>query len=997
MRSCFKTSLKSTNFWLASLCVAVLGLGCNSTEVAPPYSPDQALQTFQLSPGFRIELVAAEPLIADPVAMDIDEYGRIFVAEMPGYPLDVGGTGRIKLLRDTDGDGRPDTAILFADSLRLPTGLMRWKEGVLVTDPPDLLYLADTDHDGVADERTVILTGFALSNAQHNVNKPLFGLDNWIYLANNGPIWWTEKYTDPFGDRGQELYFPADPNAARLPRNGSDRNVRLKPDALKLESLSSRSQFGQTFDPWGRHYLVDNSQHHYLEVIAERYFAGKSHIPVAQAIHRTPDQENASQVFPITHNPEHQLLTDRGVFTSACALTWYAGGLFPPPFAENVTFVAEPVHNLVHVDRVVPAGAVFAAQRIESSKEFLASTDSWFRPVNFSVGPDGALYVVDYYRQIIEHPEWMDDELAAHGDLTRGIDRGRIYRIVPDTEAPMNWHDQLDLGHLGTSELIEYFDAPNRWWRMQAQRLIVTRQDQSVADELTELASSATRAETRLHALWTLNGLNRLSANTIISALGDTDPRIRENTLILAEPFLNSDADLVDLLVGMVDDSDVRVRFQLIKTLGLVNARAVTEAVLEVLWTDIESDWMQSAALLAYTGEAEELMIQALDRPNLPEGAGNRLIMRLAALVAESDGLSPTLIRSGPRLAARLSGAGEGLQRSATRFTASKQIIQDLLSLILGNAAEEGDAALSVLRQLELPALSIEAEALAIAEDSTQNPSTRGRAVELMTLAGSSLESLDHLVANSYPAPIQLAVLKAFESRPGVTPAQMVLEKWAGLTPQIRRTALDVFNSQERAELLVGALEDGQVLPGELAWHHRVQLMRDTQEPVRSRARALLQLPPERSADELDLSAGDFEQGRNVYLTYCAQCHAAGPMGSGVMGPDLTTVQHWPKPALLREIIDPSRSISSGYEQWQLRLNSGQTVQGVVVEESPVSVTVASAGVTQTVRRDQIAEMIPLAASGMPPNLHVTMTDAELAGLLTFITEFTGAPEAFEE
>ena len=977
--------------WAA--CLLLLWAGCSSAPTAPPYSPEEALETFQLPPGFRIEVVAAEPLIADPVAMDIDEFGRIFVAEMPGYPLDASGTGRIRLLRDTDGDGQPDASSLFADSLRLPTGLMRWKDGVLVTDPPDLLYLADTDDDGIADERTVILTGFALSNAQHNANKPLYGLDNWIYIANNAPISWTEKYADPFGDQGGELYFPADSTAARLPRNGSDRNIRLMPDALKLEALSSRSQFGQTFDPWGRHFLVDNSHHHYHEVFAARYFEDNSRIPVAQAIHWTPDYGYPAQVFSITRNPEHQLLTDRGVFTSACGLIWYAGGLFPAPYAENVTFVAEPVHNLVHSDHVVPNGPVFTAQRIEHNREFLASTDSWFRPVNFSVGPDGALYVVDYYRQIVEHPEWMDDKLAEEGNLTRGTDRGRIYRVVPDTATPMDWHGQVSLGHLTLPELVESLESPNRWHRMQAQRLLVGRQDSVIAPQLLQLAQSSARAEARVHALWTLNGLGRLSAVSLRTALNDEHPRVRENALVLAEQFLT--ADLAGELRAMADDPDMRVRFQLINTLGKIRSENAT--ILRLLWEDLDSDWMQTAALLAYKGDAEDLMAQVMARPDLPEASGDRLIARLAAMVAESRGLDPALIRPGPHRAARLSGVADGLQRSSMRVAAPAEVIQDLLSLILSDQTEAADAALRVMKQLELPALSVESEALALAEDSTANSAARARAVELLTLTGSSLEVLGGILGNHYPAPAQLAVLQALETRPGLMPAHIVLEHWASLTPEIRRNALDVFNSQDRADLLVTALEAGQILPSELLWQHRVRLMRDTDEPVRSLARALLELPAERTGDETALQAGNGSLGREVFLSYCAQCHQAGSIGAGVMGPNLATVQHWPRQALLSEIKDPSRSIASGYELWRVQLQNGDTLLGVVTQETPVSVTVETANQTRILRRDRILGMTPEAESAMPPNLHLTMTDAEIAGLLTFITDFTGAPEGNSE
>ena len=485
----------------------------------PPFEPQEALKTIKVPDGLRVDLVAAEPLVADPVAMDIDEYGRIWVAEMPGYPLDVGGSGRIKILHDTDQDGRPDSATLFADGLRLPTGIMRWKDGVLVTDPPEILYLPDNDGDSRADSHIVVLTGFALSNPQHNANSPIYGLTNWIYVANNSTIWWTEKYADPFGDQGEQVYFPDNPEGERLPRNAADRNVRFRPDTYELELLAGRSQFGHTFDAWGRHFLVDNSHHHSVEALASQYLERRPELPIQTTVHRTPDHGDAAEVYPITVNPEHQLLTDRGVFTSACALTWQLGGLLPAPFDSSITLVAEPVHNLVHIDRVVPDGPVFRSERVLEKREFLASTDSWFRPVNFAIGPDGAVYVVDYYRQIIEHPEWMDDNLVSAGDLHQGTDRGRIYRIVPEDTPELNWYGKLNLANATIDELVGRLASDNIWWRRNAQRILVSRNRQDAVVPLSKMAASSTSALGRLHALWTLNGLGVLTTSQITSAL----------------------------------------------------------------------------------------------------------------------------------------------------------------------------------------------------------------------------------------------------------------------------------------------------------------------------------------------------------------------------------------------------------------------------------------------------------------------------------------------
>ncbi|MDQ2864154.1 MAG: dehydrogenase, partial [Bacteroidota bacterium] len=244
--------------------------GCKPHSPSPfSESAEKALSTFQLPPGFKIELVASEPLISDPVDMTIDEEGRMYVVEMHGYPLNLNHSGKVILLTDKNGDGKMDTRTVFADSLILPTGVMRWKNGILVTDAPNVYYFEDTNGDGKADIRKIVLTGFALTNPQYLVNRPLYGIDNWIYLAHEG-IEETKIYPKKFGDTGSDIIYPSETNSPHLPLNAQGRIVRFKPDELLLEEGSGSTQFGQSFDEWGHHFLVANDNHIYLEAIANQ-------------------------------------------------------------------------------------------------------------------------------------------------------------------------------------------------------------------------------------------------------------------------------------------------------------------------------------------------------------------------------------------------------------------------------------------------------------------------------------------------------------------------------------------------------------------------------------------------------------------------------------------------------------------------------------------------------------------------------------------------------
>ncbi|MFT7436159.1 MAG: putative membrane-bound dehydrogenase-like protein, partial [Psychromonas sp.] len=551
--------------YLSLLALSIL-VSCekpNSTYLDQRPELQKALSDFEVMDGFNIEIVAAEPLISDPVAMEIDENGDWYVAEMPGYPLDLTKTGKIKKLIDTDGDGFPDKSEIYADSLTLPMGLMKWENGFLVADAPDVLYLEDKNNDGKAEIRKPMITGFSLSNPQHNMNTPNFGLDNWIYVAHSGAIN-SFAYEHIFNDKGSEIKFVKEPNSPRLARNADGRNVRFKPKSLELETLSGESQYGHTTDPWGHRFYTDNANHLFHEVMDARYVNANPNLAIEEAMEKFSDHGNAAKVFPITENPNHQLLTDVGQITSSCGITWYDGGAFGAGF-ENATLIGEPVHNLVHIDHIESKGATFSGKRILENKEFLASKDPWFRPVFFYVGPDGALYVVDYYRQIVEHPEWMSDEVNESGALYEGTEKGRIYRITPKNGLKMDWMSALNLSKKTTEELAKLLTHKNGWYRRTAQRLLFQRDDHSVASMLHKILKEGNE-EAKIPALWLLHDWKELNSSDLTIALTAKESGVRENALQLIDrawsnPEFQTE-ELKSALLKTANDSSDRVRFQ---------------------------------------------------------------------------------------------------------------------------------------------------------------------------------------------------------------------------------------------------------------------------------------------------------------------------------------------------------------------------------------------------------------------------------------------------
>ena len=1002
-------------FALPTLLLVLVITGCGHQ---PPStsgeSAEKALSTFKLPPGFKIELVAAEPLISDPVDMTIDEEGRMYAVEMHGYPLDVNNSGKVIMLRDTNGDGKMDTRTVFADSLVLPTGVMRWKKGIIVTDPPNVYYLEDTNGDGKADIKKVMLTGFALTNPQYLVNRPLYGLDNWIYLAHEGAEE-SNTYKDKFGDPGKDIFYPEHPEGSRLPVNAQGHIVRFKPDLYALEETSGSTQFGQTFDDWGHHFLVYNANHIYQEVIANRYLKRNPEQIVGDATESLSDHGDACDVYPITKNPEHQLLTDVGVITSACGITAYQGGAFPDSFNRDITFVCEPVSNLVHADRLKDKGATFTASRVLEHQEFLASTDAWFRPVNMYIGPDGALYVVDYYREIIEHPEWMSESAIESGKLYNGRDKGRIYRISTTDAAPAGWASHLNLNDSTDIQLVGKLSSPNIWWRSNAQRLLMDRNHETIVPALVQMAQNTQSSLGRLHALWTLEGMNKLTRELVMQALDDPEAGVRENAIKLAELHLTEWPDLVDKLIALKEDDNAKVRYQLLCTLGSVNTPEAGKATQELLFKDINDKWVQIAALSA-SSQSTDMLAEVIKKFDAAVPAYASLVTRLGAMIGASkdsktihsflkSAVEPTPDSSMSWKAPLLQGLAEGLKnrksipeglRSEREFLVSVCLhhpdvnIRRNARIMLENIGIGDNLLKPVVMQ----------EAKKIADDKNLSSAKRAEAINLMALQNPKQEAafLESLITPDAPRDIQFAAIQALSKIPDTTVSIFILKNWATLFPGIKDAALNTFITEPfsvpRISLLLQSISNGTITKAELGWPVTVILMRDIPDSLKEYARSLLTVKKEDRKPvikEYEASLGlkgDAVKGKTVYVASCSVCHQVRGKSGVNFGPDLGTVQSWQPENIMINILDPNLSISHGYELWNIVLNDGTMLQGIMASETSNAVVVnQQGGVKTTIARSDIKSLRTLDVSAMPNDFEKRIDKQQMADLIAFIKQ----------
>ncbi len=443
-------------------------------QAEPSVTPQDALKTFEIVDGFRMELVAAEPIVQSPVAAAFDADGSLYVAEMRDYPYKPkpGKTplGTVRLLRDTDGDGRFDRSTVFADGLLWAAGIAPWKGGVFVTAPPDLWYLEDTDGDDRADVRTKVYTGFGTQNQQAMVNNLAWGLDHFIYGASSGNGGTIRGAGRGSPDPAREADRRSPPRSVSVEHS----DFRFDPVSGAFELVSGNDQFGNTFDDWGNRFTCDESHPLSQPVLPRRELARNPYLAVPTVVRDIAG--GSVPIFRISPVERwRQIRSSRriayGVRTPGSAgvshhvvdagagATIYRGSAYPSEFYGNV-FIGDAQNNLIHRRILIPDGPTFQAIRgpREQATEFVRSSDNWFRPVNFVNAPDGTLYVLDMSRAVIEAIH-IPLDVVKHLDLKRRRDQGRIYRLAPPG---FRHHRPPRLSQATTTELVAALRAP-RW------------------------------------------------------------------------------------------------------------------------------------------------------------------------------------------------------------------------------------------------------------------------------------------------------------------------------------------------------------------------------------------------------------------------------------------------------------------------------------------------------------------------------------------------------
>lgn len=879
-------------------------------------TPEQALRSFQVDPGLIVELVAAEPVVGDPVALAFDERGRMFVAENRGYPVGP-EPGVIAMLEDKDHDGRFEKRTVFADGLTFPNGVLPWNGGVIVTCAPDILFLKDTDGDGKADVKRVLLTGFVTNNTtQLRVSHPTYGIDNWVYITS--------------GLTGGKITCPERPGPALDLRT----DLRFRPDTLEFEAVDGRGQFGMTFDDYGHRFNCMNRVHIQHVVLSSKQLARNPNLTFAETVQNVPESMvpeplkghgAAARIYPISHNIT-TADSHAGTFTAACGVLIYRGNALPPEYYGNV-FACDPAGNLVHRDILSPTGATFSARAATPGREFLASSDDWFRPVFLANGPDGALYICDMYRKTIEHPQYLPEEIRKRTDFDSGRGMGRIYRVrkAGSRQKPA----QLETS---TKALCRALAHPNAWQRETAQRLLIERKDKATIP----LLQKACEAPFAVQALRTLQAMSALDKSLVEKALHHTNAFVREHALQLrADPTLG-------------DDPDPHVRFQCALSLGDIEHPQKVKALASIASRDDSDRWTRAAVLSSAKGCERELFGEVMKKAN--------------------DGMGEFLFELGRIL-------GKTLDDEAL-----KEIRPAHISALAGIAEGHGKDVCSTAQSQR------EAEACLV-QNNRPLP-CRVHAAMLLGRANATnaAKSLANLLDPGYPTPLQNAAVKALCQMPSETPS--LLQRWKALTPAVKEATLNALPTPtllaalESGEVPLSAIDS--VRRRQLN-EHRDSAIRERAGKIFQSVKSGDRMKVfEDYKSVLTLKAVP-ANGVKVFAQHCASCHRLDREGVAV-GPDLFGMRNQPKEAILLHIIVPEYEIQPGFAAYEVEMKDGRVLSGLIAAETPSSITLRMAqGQEESLPRQQIASISATGLSLMPQEIEKNLSRQDLADLLAYL------------
>jgi putative membrane-bound dehydrogenase-like protein len=1007
----------SLGCWLSFLCLLAFSAvqaraagkqltGPYAPAASPALAPAQAQRRFVVPEGFEVRLFAAEPDVINPVAMTWDARGRLWVLELYEYPLGAPPGAkprdRIKILEDTDNDGRADKVTIFADGLNLATGLLLGNGGVYVGQAPDLLFLQDTNHDDVADTRTKLLTGFGLDDRHELLNGFAWGPDGYLYLT-HGVFTHSKVKIPEASEPGVEV------NAAL---------ARFDPVSKRFEVFADG-----TSNPWGVDFDASGNAFVSACVIDHLFHLAPGGIYQRQG--GVPSNPFAYEILPSIVDHKHYM-------AAYCGICIYQGNMFPDSFRGHV-LMGNIHQNALNHDRLVPSGSSFKAL---PEKDFLTTDDGWFRPVSEQVGPDGALWIADWYDK---YPCYQN----AQAD-PEGVDReyGRIWRVVYSGKSSgakigSRPDSSMDLEKSSDDALVKLLEHSNIWQKRMAQRLLSERlrsPDAKLPASLLALAASPANAEARLRAMWTLhayhgpdNSLNTGGATFPIGFSKDADPVVRAwAARLIAERSLHSD-EANEALKSLATDADPGVRLAVAVACRQLGGNRLT---VDSGGTDPRIAQVLARLISASAGDHDPLLAFLTWTAAEPLFAGDpdRGLNWLAEHGADTKPMSAALIRKAMQricdfqhasgidltvdFANRLVDADKGLALAALEGLIEGQrahptppgISTEQLFAALRSA---GDPLLS-RRARELGTLwghapSVQAT-LNLINDKSASVEDRTGAIEAAKAVktDAARDALVKLVSRDSSQALVTSALRALGAIGGDRIAADLLANWPSYSGTTRAAAGEVLVSRRAwAVSLLSAIESKKVSASDLPISAIRTLSDSRDEFVRNRVPEVIgrvrpanedkqRIIAEKKKMLLAGPAPDLNAGHELARKTCFVCHKLNGEGAEV-GPDLTGSGRSTLDALLANVIDPNQVVGKGYENVEVETRDGRSVSGRLVEDSATRIRLLSFGPKEEiVAKADIAKMRVSELSVMPEGLE-QMPDADFRNLIQFILQ---APQA---
>ncbi|GIW94882.1 MAG: glycosyl hydrolase [Pirellulaceae bacterium] len=971
-----------------------------------PLSAQASMRHMVVPEGFHVELFAAEPDIqGKPIAMAWDERGRLWLAETVDYPNDLQPRGqghdRIRICEDTDGDGRADKFTVFAEGLSIPASIAFARGGVIVQAGTETLFLEDLDHDDRADRTTVLFSGWNMSDTHGGVSNFQYGLDNWIWAMQG--------------------YNFSRPTVNGRPHQGFRMGFfRFRPDGSALEFLRSTDN-----NTWG------------LGISEEGIIFGSTanrnpsvYMPIPNRYYEAVRGWRPSLVLgTIADTYLFKPITDKvrqvdqfGGYTAGAGHALYTARSYPPEFWNQTAFVCEPTGHLVGTFVLSRNGSDF---RSTSPFNLVASDDEWTAPIMAEVGPDGHVWVIDWYNFIVQHNPTPRGFRTGRGNAyeseLRDKKHGRIYRIVYDQAPP---YQPLDLSRASPEQLVATLRHPTMLWRKHAQRLLVERAGTDVVPALLELVSDRSVDAIGLnvgaiHALWTLHGLGVLDGThsqvnqVVYAALRHPSAGVRRNAVQVLPHTQESVEQL--LAADLLRDPDAQVRLAALLALADLppSEQAASGIARQIGTVWIADRWLQDAATSAAARQGADFLMAVAERHDLDEASLGlvRIVAEHMARGAEHDWLNrlvPRLADADPPLAeAIVRGLAEGWPQQTAAVGHWNEQLDRQVEQLFERLTPGGRGLLLRLaglwgsRVLEQHVARIYSELLAQVDDSSlEAPRRVAAAVEYAAFAARDPEALQALLERlepRLPPAVAVGLVRALARTETPKTAELLIERFATMTPELRGAAVGVLLSRPEWTLsLLNAIEQGSIQWTELSLDQRQALANHPQAAIRRKATALLErggaLPSpdrQRVLDEWSVVAerqGDPLAGKEVFKKHCAKCHVHSGEGTRI-GPDLTGMAVHPKHELLIHILDPNRSVEGNFRVYTVVTTDGLVVQGLLASESQTTLELFDAeGKKLTVLRDDVEQLVASNKSLMPEGFEKQMSQQEMTDLLAFLT-----------